>query len=637
MKRKNPWAAFEEAARAYKQEYGQSSESSQTKEKSEPSIAANNVGSSSDASIEKMAPTVTRTTSTADSVTSAVTTINSADTIATIKATTTSGVSSSSGGGGKKNAFALLGGKASLWSTAEKTLVLRKDPNSRPSKHVVAFDFDGTLTDHGGYRSASSANDYEVWNENVVPTLRRLFHKEGKTLVIFSNQGSIGDLAGKNGLHGKQCTKVRKAIDAFIAKVGVPMDAILATGKDGFRKPQAGMKDYYLGQRKPTTRPSSAAAPKKKAAAAMRFGGVAAADEEGGGGGGGACAIDVFVGDAAGRFSDHSDSDLGFARAAGVAFATPEAFFRGLGGRQSLREERAAAAVAAVSAEALQCAAAATFEQSPSSSSSSQNEPAVWHCPVCTLINPWQAVECVTCLSERPSAGQAAGGEEAAGSKSSRDSSLSSSTVRSRLPPLEEALIAKPPNGQTPICLLLVGLIGSGKSTFAAELARRCVPGSCSSSLSSWVVVCQDELGSKKKCAAAITAAARAGRCVIVDRQNHVAADRDLFAQAAKAGAPAAAVHALVFDLPYAVCREQVLTRTGHPSGVQGEGGVRIMNRFKFAFEPITATEAHFEAISICKTHEDTAVALEKYAAASSYTNSESAIFNLSSVFGGET
>ena len=56
MKRKNPWAAFEEAARAYTEEYGQPSESSRTKEKNESSIAANAVGSSSDASMEKMAP-----------------------------------------------------------------------------------------------------------------------------------------------------------------------------------------------------------------------------------------------------------------------------------------------------------------------------------------------------------------------------------------------------------------------------------------------------------------------------------------------------------------------------------------------------------------------------------------------------
>ena len=81
----------------------------------------------------------------------------------------------------------------------------------------------------------------------------------------------------------------------FLApQLGVPVTALLAPGKDAFRKPEAGMW---------------------RAMVAMN-GGVAPD-----------LAASFFVGDAAGRPSDHSDCDSAFAKAVGLPFYLPEAAF----------------------------------------------------------------------------------------------------------------------------------------------------------------------------------------------------------------------------------------------------------------------------------------------------------------------
>ena len=94
---------------------------------------------------------------------------------------------------------------------------------------------------------------------------------------------------------------VRARIDALAADLQVPLDAFCATqkgreGPKGFRKPLAGMWDHF----------SSAC-----------NGGVAPNLNE--------C---YYVGDAAGRPGDHSDSDKGFAAAVGMRFYTPRRFSR---------------------------------------------------------------------------------------------------------------------------------------------------------------------------------------------------------------------------------------------------------------------------------------------------------------------
>ena len=185
------------------------------------------------------------------------------------------------------------------WSTLHGSLLARVDSASPPNARVAAFDLDDTLqkTRSGkpGYMVTDLA-DFVYWSDAVRPKIREL-HAQGVKIVVFSNQGGV-----KGAFEGKRAAVVRARIDALAADLQVPLDAFCATQKGpekdpkGFRKPLAGMWDHF----------SSAC-----------NGGVAPNLNE--------C---YYVGDAAGRPGDHSDSDKGFAAAVGMRFYTPEAFSR---------------------------------------------------------------------------------------------------------------------------------------------------------------------------------------------------------------------------------------------------------------------------------------------------------------------
>jgi DNA 3'-phosphatase len=114
--------------------------------------------------------------------------------------------------------------------------------------------------------------------------------------------------------------KVKGAIDMVVAKAQVPMDALLATGSDQFRKPDTGMWRHYLElvhkkqqhlHPKTTTNTSSTSTNSSSSSG----GGIPSSSSS---------SVDLsacfFVGDAAGRAGDHSDSDKLFA----VTFAVGE-------------------------------------------------------------------------------------------------------------------------------------------------------------------------------------------------------------------------------------------------------------------------------------------------------------------------
>jgi bifunctional polynucleotide phosphatase/kinase len=132
-----------------------------------------------------------------------------------------------------------------------------------------------------------------------VPAKLRALHAEGKKLVIFTNQGGI------NGTKGYDKSKERMIcgkIEDIIADLGVPVQALVATTDDVYRKPATDMWDYMVSHLNNGVKP--------------------ALDQ---------C---VFVGDAAGRPAgasrkkkDFSCTDRKFAHNVGIAFRTPEEFF----------------------------------------------------------------------------------------------------------------------------------------------------------------------------------------------------------------------------------------------------------------------------------------------------------------------
>ena len=113
----------------------------------------------------------------------------------------------------------------------------------------------------------------------------------------------------------------------------------------------------------------------------------------------------------------------------------------------------------------------------------------------------------------------------------------------------------------TPLLVLLVGVPGSGKSTFVQELLAN-VPASAQ-----WSRISQDALGTRKKCFRAANDALEQGRHVIIDRCNFDAEQRAHWLrlpQLPKGGARAA----VFLDVPQNVAYDRVLARPAHEGGV---------------------------------------------------------------------
>ena len=132
------------------------------------------------------------------------------------------------------------------------------------------------------------------------------YHAEGFKIVIFSNQGSI-----KSALTGRGAEKIKSVMEQVFAKIGVPVAAaFMATQKDDFRKPFLGMWQFMCDRLTDGVKPDLQQS--------------------------------FFVGDAAGRPGDHSDSDKEFASNVGLEFRLPnDVFEMGEGGGAGMAGGRA--------------------------------------------------------------------------------------------------------------------------------------------------------------------------------------------------------------------------------------------------------------------------------------------------------
>lgn len=113
---------------------------------------------------------------------------------------------------------------------------------------------------------------------------------DGYKLAIFTNQSAI-----KSALTGKGATKCKAKVDAILKAADVRAAVCIATMKDENRKPGLGMWNHFM----------------------QKCNGGIEIDKE----------SSFFVGDAAGRQFDFSDSDKEFAREMGLPFKTPEEVF----------------------------------------------------------------------------------------------------------------------------------------------------------------------------------------------------------------------------------------------------------------------------------------------------------------------
>ena len=118
---------------------------------------------------------------------------------------------------------------------------------------------------------------------------------------------------------------------------------------------------------------------------------------------------------------------------------------------------------------------------------------------------------------------------------------------------------SKPANQS--IVLILHGLPGSGKSTFASKIAK-------GSECGQWVIVCQDVLGSKKKCEEKFKHALLQRCNIIVDRTNYSCLQREWWLQ--KASSAGAMIILVDFDVYHVSQLVERCMRRTHVGGLDG-------------------------------------------------------------------
>lgn len=167
------------------------------------------------------------------------------------------------------------------WYHPDQGFYIYIGDNVKMTSKIAGFDLDNTIitTNSGGFRT--SAQDI-ILMPNRIPTLQKAID-QGYTIVIFTNQLSRSDKEFDLNM-----TRLKSAIELL----NLPLILMSSIAKDQYRKSETGMWKYLISLYNAIDLNSS-----------------------------------FYVGDAAGRPSDHSDSDLKFASAIGVSFYIPERIF----------------------------------------------------------------------------------------------------------------------------------------------------------------------------------------------------------------------------------------------------------------------------------------------------------------------
>ncbi|KAK6118262.1 hypothetical protein DH2020_048048 [Rehmannia glutinosa] len=161
-------------------------------------------------------------------------------------------------------------------------------------------------------------------------------------------------------------------------------------------------------------------------------------------------------------------------------------------------------------------------------------------------------------------------------------------------------------NEINPIVLVLMGLPGSGKSTFCDEVMRI--------SPRPWARVCQDTInngkaGTKNQCLSIAVNALRDGKSVFIDRCN---ISREQRADFLKLGGPQTEKHAVVLDLPPKLCISRSVKRTGHEGNLQGGKAAAVVNQMVPKKELPKLSEG-FNRITFCKDEKEVKEAINVY------------------------
>ncbi|KAJ8094668.1 hypothetical protein PM082_010674 [Marasmius tenuissimus] len=139
------------------------------------------------------------------------------------------------------------------------------------------------------------------------------------------------------------------------------------------------------------------------------------------------------------------------------------------------------------------------------------------------------------------------------------------------------------------VVLILVGLIGSGKSTFAEALEehfphfRRCN---------------QDDLGDRRAVEELARRSLLEGFSICIDRTNFNSAQRRYWIDIAHEF-PGTPVWVIVMNTPYEECAARIQRRVSHPTIKSPEQGLSVLARFASDFRPPLPEEGFDRMISI--------------------------------------
>lgn len=139
----------------------------------------------------------------------------------------------------------------------------------------------------------------------------------------------------------------------------------------------------------------------------------------------------------------------------------------------------------------------------------------------------------------------------------------------------------------SPRMMVLIGLPGSGKSTFAKRLTSY-----------GWKRVNQDELGNRKKCEALTIRYLEEGKNVIIDRCNIDFQQRSTWVLLANQY-EVKRVTAVMLNTPKELCKSRVLVRKNHPTIGPGARGVGIIDQFGGDLKEPSLTEGFTDVLKI--------------------------------------
>jgi bifunctional polynucleotide phosphatase/kinase len=131
------------------------------------------------------------------------------------------------------------------WSSVDNgKLLIFTGKGVMASSKIASYDVDGTIIKtKSGNVFPKNMDDWQIAFSEVPGKLKSL-HQQGFKIVFFTNQAGIS--SGKTKAH-----EFKSKLERIVGKLGVPIQAFVATGKGKYRKPLTGMWDMLCSEVSP--------------------------------------------------------------------------------------------------------------------------------------------------------------------------------------------------------------------------------------------------------------------------------------------------------------------------------------------------------------------------------------------------